>query len=1284
MQLVNMDVERHGSLGPFSLGPLSPGLNALCGPAGSGKTTLLSWLRQLAEEDHQRGANGLRSTWSRTRPALLGSVEVANRGLRFRLGGHSSVPRGHSHSHYAYDARPLDQAGTNLTARQLEAFAAMASTSPALNLTPHEALAGIESGLEITAQRLGLDAHPARSYQHPDREHLLARQRDIESRLQHLSQLQSSREILLSRRDDLQRELQNAHSNPQVANAQAALRYEGYPSEYRRYGERFALIEADLRESETRLAELDRELASLQAELKLLETSRHCVTVDDSYRVQLQQIDERLTRWRQTLRDLKGHRNHIEHEATDARLDRQVGDQLSATKEPDPRAPLRSLEAQILSARNQLDALVDRYSVFQDQRGQGTRRGYGDGRSGYAVHQDTSGRTHIAYTDNHYYPDSSNLPDTLRSMQKDLYEACQQLARHESRAATETLKQQSQQLQRCESELLHSVEKLIEERAALLRKIADQYQLSAEQLSLAFGDWCNCHDHNHLHDWLLSEADIKTSHTGADPLARQRLLEKISGIELQRKQVTLHCEGCRRQLRDAELHRVDLVDRRADRHLAPRGRMVDEIQRELHDVLAQLDQWEDRERLLREAEDLRLRLTAEQPVQDLGGRFRELVHRHIAGLMGGRERFSSRAASRNVSEGMQRRYDLVDGIVYDQERRLEIEVPSSLVRVAQRLAIAEAMAARAEPVPVLIDEALDRLAHDEQAAAIAYLARIAAGQQIVLMTGNERVAELVRQRHGWVAYLQPHVAPAVDINRHLTALANDYEAAKWFQPNVDAEPLRSTSQSVPFYLTERSRIEQSPSIDGVLAARLRAIGVDRIGDLLDVDPRWLAEQLRQDGVNDTTISSWQAEARLLCSVRQLRPFDARLLVSIGVRTPQQLADMHPSQLLDRVERFVATDRGRRFLRSGSSYELSRITNWIASAKGGAGRFQGSSFEDQPAGSESSRNGYESAHNSRRGSRRSASNGSSRRDAAWNGWTDTQDEYNSQGEYEQELRDGYPADYDRDPNRNYPRRTRSDARQLAPGDVKYDDDFNTPRRESTTRRTSDREGSSRRQRRSSASSRTGRSRSSDRSSPDYSNLRRSKRSTASSDRKIQPVVAREERSERRSRPSLEREVREPRRTEAIKLAETTPLKFYLELASPVVDAPSIGPRMAARLEALGIFTVDQLLAANAESLTDKLNLRRVDATTVRAWQEQARLVCRIPNMRGHDAQLLVACDLTSPEELATMQAASVLAQVLVVAESSEGQRILRGSKQPDLAEVKDWIEWASQCRSLNAA
>ncbi|MEO8270525.1 MAG: DUF4332 domain-containing protein, partial [Aureliella sp.] len=784
-----------------------------------------------------------------------------------------------------------------------------------------------------------------------------------------------------------------------------------------------------------------------------------------------------------------------------------------------------------------------------DEGSLGGRFGCDDRRSDYTVHQDSSGRTHIAYTDNYYDPDSGNLPDKLRSVQKELHEACQQLARHESRAAAEALKQQSQQLQFCETELLQAVENMIE----------------------------------------------------------------------------------------------------------------------------------DRERLLREAEDLCQRLATAQPVQHAGSRFRELVHRHIAGLMGGRERFSSRPNHRHSSDGMQRRYDLVDGIVYDQERRLEAEVPSPLVHVAQRLAIAEAMATRAEPIPVLIDGALDRLSADDQAASIAYLAQIArAGQQILLMTGSERVTELVRQQHGWIGYLPPNAAPAMDINRHLTAVANDYEAAKWFQPNVHSEPRRSTTQSSPFYLTERSRIEQSPSIDGILAARLRTIGVDRIGDLLDVDPHWLAEELRHDGVSDATVASWQAEARLLCSVRNLRPFDARLLVSIGVRTPQQLADMHPSQLLDRVERFVATDRGRRFLSSGSSYELSRITNWIASAKGGAGRFQGSSFVDHDRG-ESYRNGHTTDRYAQGGSSRSANNVSTRYDDAWNGWTNSQEEY-----YHDEL-DGNSADYDRDQKRGFSRRnpTGDELSQLAPGDVSYEDDFNAPRRENTSRRTSDRVDSSPRQRRSSSASRTGRSRDSDRNLRDYANLRHSGRSAIAGDRNSQPV-AREERSERQPRTRLERESREPRRTEAIKLAETARLKFYLELASPVVDAPSIGPRMAARLEALGIFTVDQLLAANAESLTDKLNMRRIDATTIRAWQDQARLVCRIPNLRGHDAQLLIACNLTSPEELATMEPASVLAQVLVVAESSDGQRILRGSKQPDLAEANDWIHWASQCRSLNAA
>lgn len=1223
MQIVNMDVERHGSRGAYSLGPLSPGLNAVCGPAGSGKTSLLYWLRQLALEDHPRHVDGAEPAWNHATAPQRGSVELYNRGVRFQLGANN----------LATNSFP------NLTSAQRDAFAGLITAAGANDA---------RTSLESVAHRLGLtedSSRPNASAPHSlQRDHWLSRQREVEDRLTHLQHLPLSRESLLARRDDLQRELHTARaSGSELSSGRSSSHYDDVAGEQRRYHERCALIEDDLRSTEAHLGELDRELVSLTAELKLLDTWRHTVSVDDSYRVQLQQIDERLTRWRQTLRDLKGHRSQIENEAVNARLDRQVGDQLSVTKEPDPRAPLRSLEAQILSARNQLDALVKRHSLFQD-RVLEDRRGREASSSAtsdpvarsrdYEVRRDAYGRTHIAYHDEPTYLDSDNLPETLRSMQKDLYEACQQLARHESRAATETLKQQSQQLQRCETELLHSVEKLIEERAALLRKIADQYQLSEEQLSLAFGDWCNCQDHHHLHDWLLSDSQVKTSHTGTDQAARQRVLDAIDDAQIKRERATHHAEDCRRQLHDAEDQRRSFANRRA----SSLGRRAEEIRRELDDAHLQLERWEERQRLRHEADELRQRLSAERAVPVTTNRFSDLVDRQIAGLMGGRERFRPMAGYRNAPEDLQRRYDLVDGIVYEQARRLEAEVPSELVRVAQRLAIAEAMAARNEPIPVLIDEELDRLNPEDQATAIAFLARVATtGQQLIVMTGDERVAELFRQHHGWVGYLPGDAASAIDINRHLAAVANDYESSKWYQPSVYAESAQSVSSRSQFYLTQRSRVEESPSIDGALASRLRNLGIDRIGDLLDADPAWVADQIRQSGILANTVASWQAEASLLCSIRQLRPFDARLLVSTGVRSPQQLAQMHPSQLLDRVERFVATDQGRRLLRSGSSYELSRITTWIASAKGGSARHHDSSFDNR----ESHRNGFAAQ-------RRSASNSSQRTD--------------------------FDGDYDWQPASN------DTMRQLAPGDS-YDDEFDGDRRSRPQR---DSEQGTNRGGRSRSSSSSSSRRSLEEGSRDYPSLRRNGRSNADDS---QSTASRRERPARKARQSGSR----PRRAEAIKLAdaqfsqaEAPRLKFYLELASPVVDAPSIGARMSARLEKHGIETVDQLLAVNPESLADKLNLRRVDAATIEAWQEQARLVCRIPNLRGHDAQLLVACDLTSPEELAGMPAASVLAQVLVIAESAEGERILRGSKLPDLAEVNDWIQWASQCRSLNAA
>lgn len=150
------------------------------------------------------------------------------------------------------------------------------------------------------------------------------------------------------------------------------------------------------------------------------------------------------------------------------------------------------------------------------------------------------------------------------------------------------------------------------------------------------------------------------------------------------------------------------------------------------------------------------------------------------------------------------------------------------------------------------------------------------------------------------------------------------------------------------------------------------------------------------------------------------------------------------------------------------------------------------------------------------------------------------------------------------------------------------------------------------------------------------------------------------------------------------ASVRPLKFYLEPSSPVADGPSIGPKTETRLNALGVKTVADLLAQNANSLATKLDQRSVTQQTVLDWQDQARLACQIPQIRGHDAQILVACGHRTVESVARASSSELLKQANQFVATVEGQRILRGSSPPDLEEVTDWISWAGQARGLQAA
>ncbi|MBV07786.1 DUF4332 domain-containing protein [Rubinisphaera sp.] len=149
-------------------------------------------------------------------------------------------------------------------------------------------------------------------------------------------------------------------------------------------------------------------------------------------------------------------------------------------------------------------------------------------------------------------------------------------------------------------------------------------------------------------------------------------------------------------------------------------------------------------------------------------------------------------------------------------------------------------------------------------------------------------------------------------------------------------------------------------------------------------------------------------------------------------------------------------------------------------------------------------------------------------------------------------------------------------------------------------------------------------------------------------------------------------------------ENRGLKFYLSRQSDIVDAPSIGPKTARRLNRAGIKTVNDFLIADVEKVATKLNVKHITAQILQEWQAQARLVCCTPELRGHDAQILVACGVDDVSKLALQRPEELLEIVIPFSNSTQGKRILRSSKRPDLQEVKNWIQWSRSSRQLDAA
>lgn len=158
------------------------------------------------------------------------------------------------------------------------------------------------------------------------------------------------------------------------------------------------------------------------------------------------------------------------------------------------------------------------------------------------------------------------------------------------------------------------------------------------------------------------------------------------------------------------------------------------------------------------------------------------------------------------------------------------------------------------------------------------------------------------------------------------------------------------------------------------------------------------------------------------------------------------------------------------------------------------------------------------------------------------------------------------------------------------------------------------------------------------------------------------------------------VEAPRKAPVREVAERAPRRTRLTPDDPVEAAPSIGPKTAARLAAVGIHTVRELFAANPADVARGLAVRHITAADVEAWQRQAALVIALPALSGTAAQLLVGAGFPDIAAIAETSPADLCARVLEFARGTAGQRILRDGAPPDIETVKAWAEAACAAKA----
>ncbi|MGB0738882.1 MAG: DUF4332 domain-containing protein, partial [Planctomycetaceae bacterium] len=168
--------------------------------------------------------------------------------------------------------------------------------------------------------------------------------------------------------------------------------------------------------------------------------------------------------------------------------------------------------------------------------------------------------------------------------------------------------------------------------------------------------------------------------------------------------------------------------------------------------------------------------------------------------------------------------------------------------------------------------------------------------------------------------------------RHLQRRAA--ELRKNDAADVQAGEVAEQIGGMRFYLTPSSGIGSVPLIGPRTAAMLHDSGIMDVTDLLSLPPVRIVRRLRQSRITEGVVQNWQAQARLMCQIPELRGGPAQILVAAGVRSAESLSELQPEDLLQTLCRLKLPQRSG----GGKSPQLPGIEivgewiRWAANAR----------------------------------------------------------------------------------------------------------------------------------------------------------------------------------------------------------------------------------------------------------------------------------------------------------------------------------------------------------------